>query len=105
MAKAHQEGNKLLADILDSTQLAIKVSLNSVYGFLGRNQGNLICKPLGQITTAVGRMLIEQSKEYAEGEFLDLVKSQELLKHKLSKQNIDLSSKERSQFLEAFRVS
>jgi len=62
MAQAQKDGNKLLADILDSTQLAIKVSLNSTYGFLGRGQGNLILKELGSIVTAVGRMLIEQSK-------------------------------------------
>ena len=46
MAQAQKDGNKLLADILDSTQLAIKVSLNSTYGFLGRGQGNLILKEL-----------------------------------------------------------
>jgi DNA polymerase elongation subunit (family B) len=63
MAQAQKDGNKLLADILDSTQLAIKVSLNSCYGFLGRGQGNLILKELGSIVTSVGRMLIEQSRD------------------------------------------
>jgi len=66
MVKAAADGNKLLESILDSTQLAIKVSLNSTYGFLGRGQGNLILKELGSIVTSVGRLLIEQTKEYAE---------------------------------------
>lgn len=81
MAQALQQGDKLLAEILDSTQLAIKVSLNSTYGFLGRCQGNLILKELGSIVTSVGRMLIEQSKEYAEGGFLHFVESNNLLNH------------------------
>lgn len=83
MAKAQMEGNKLLADILDSTQLAIKVSLNSTYGFLGRCQGNLILKELGSIVTSVGRMLIEQSKEYAEDEFLQWVRDNSLVTHEV----------------------
>ena len=83
MAKAAEENNKELEDILNSTQLAIKVSLNSTYGFLSRNRGNLICKPLGQLTTAVGRMLIVQSKEYAENVFCDYVKEHGLLKQKI----------------------
>lgn len=74
MKAAMEEGNQLLYDILDATQLSIKVSLNSSYGFLGRKQGNLVLKELGSIVTSVGRSLIEQSKEYAEGPFLDYIK-------------------------------
>lgn len=66
MEQAAKDGNKLLEDILNSVQLAIKISLNSTYGFLGRSQGNLILKELGSIVTAVGRNLIKQSKDYAE---------------------------------------
>ena len=102
MAKAAEEGNKLLEDILNSTQLAIKVSLNSTYGFLGRGQGNLILKELGSIVTAVGRMLIEQSKEYAEGPFLDYVKNNNLLKHKLEYKEYDLTEQEKSIVLKSF---
>lgn len=103
MAQALQNGNKHLADILDSTQLAIKISLNSVYGFLGRNQGNLICKPLGQITTALGRMLIEQSKEYAETPFLQHVKDANLLVHQLQTTSCTLDEKEQQDILQKFR--
>lgn len=85
MARARDSGDLLLADILDSTQLAIKVSLNSTYGYLGRCTGNLVLKELGSIVTSVGRMLIEQSKEYAEGEFLKYLKQNNVLTQTISK--------------------
>jgi DNA polymerase elongation subunit (family B) len=104
MAKAAAEGNKLLESILDSTQLAIKVSLNSTYGFLGRGQGNLILKELGSIVTSVGRMLIEQSKEYAEGPFLKYIKENNLLTYKLEYKSFDLSEREKQDVLKLFSV-
>lgn len=104
MAQAQKDGNKLLADILDSTQLAIKVSLNSTYGFLGRGQGNLILKELGSIVTAVGRMLIEQSKEYAEGDFLDYIRENNLLVQKLEKKVLELTEEEKTKVLKRFCV-
>lgn len=102
MAKAREEGKKELVEILDSTQLAIKVSLNSAYGFLGRAQGNLICKPLGQLTTAVGRMLIEQSKEYAEGQFLENVHKKGLLTQKITGKELNLNKSERALIMNKF---
>jgi DNA polymerase elongation subunit (family B) len=105
MEKASEEGNKLLEDILNSTQLAIKVSLNSTYGFVSRNRGNLILKPLGQLTTAIGRMLIEQSKEYAEGEFLDYVKENGVLKHRIKNKTVDFSDREKEKILKRFKVN
>ena len=104
MAKAAEENNKELEDILNSTQLAIKVSLNSTYGFLSRNRGNLICKPLGQLTTAVGRMLIVQSKEYAENVFSDYVKRHGLLKQRITTKKLELSAKEKEIVLKQFSV-
>jgi len=83
MAQAAENGDKLLEDILNSTQLAIKISLNSCYGFLGRRQGNLILKELGSIVTAVGRMLISQTKEYAEGPFLEYIRDNDLARQKI----------------------
>jgi DNA polymerase elongation subunit (family B) len=105
MAVAQQDGNKMLAAILDSTQLAIKVSLNSTYGFLGRCQGNLILKELGSIVTSVGRNLIEQSKEYAEGPFLQYVRDKKLLTHKLETKALDLSEKEQDRLLKRFKCT
>lgn len=104
MAKASEEGNKLLEDILNSTQLAIKVSLNSTYGFLGRGQGNLILKELGSIVTAVGRKLIQQSKEYSEGPFLDYIKEHGLLKQKIEYKQYDLSKGDIDIILEQYKV-
>lgn len=106
MAKAYESGNKLLEDILNSTQLAIKVSLNSVYGFVSRNQGNLIMKPLGQLTTAIGRMLIEQSKEYAEGEFSKYIIDNKLLNQEIKSIDISLlTDLEKNQILECFKIN
>ncbi len=104
MARAATEGNKLLESILDSTQLAIKVSLNSTYGFLGRGQGNLILKELGSIVTAVGRMLIEQSKEYAEGPFIDYIRENNLLKQKIEYRDYGLSEDEKRMVLKSFSI-
>ena len=104
MAQAAKDGNKLLEDILNSTQLAIKVSLNSTYGFLGRGQGNLILKELGSIVTAVGRMLIEQSKEYAEGMFLDYIKENNLLTQRLEYKQVELTEQEKTKILEKFSI-
>ncbi len=66
--------DKLLRDILDMQQLAIKISLNSVYGFMGRTKGNLVKGELGKLTTAVGRKLIEQSRDFVEQEYNNMVK-------------------------------
>jgi DNA polymerase delta subunit 1 len=104
MAKAAKDGNKLLESILDSTQLAIKVSLNSTYGFLGRGQGNLILKELGSIVTAVGRMLIESSKEYAEGEFLDYIRENNILTQKIEYKEYDLTKEEKQKVLSSFKI-
>jgi len=104
MAKAAEENNKELEDILNSTQLAIKVSLNSTYGFLSRNRGNLICKPLGQLTTAIGRMLIVQSKDYAEGAFLDYVKENKVLKHQIRLKKVEMSEREKDLVLKQFLI-
>jgi len=104
MAIANDSGDKLLADILDCTQLGIKISLNSCYGFLGRRVGDLILKELGSIVTSVGRQLIEQSKEYAENDFLDFVKKNNILTQKITQKTYDLTSKEKDTFLKHFQV-
>jgi DNA polymerase elongation subunit (family B) len=105
MAKAAADGNKLLESILDSTQLAIKVSLNSTYGFLGRGQGNLILKELGSIVTSVGRLLIEQTKEYAEGPFLEYIKESGVSSQRLEYQDYKLSDEEKRLVLKQFSIN
>ena len=108
MAKAAEDGDKLLEDILNQTQQAVKVSLNSCYGFLGRSQGNLILKELGSIVTAVGRKLIQQSKSYSEGPFLDYVKDNNLLKQTITfKEDLirDIPNDEKNIILSQFKTS
>lgn len=104
MFKAQAEGDNLLADILSGQEKGIKVSLNSIFGFLSRNRGNLIMKPLGQLTTAIGRMLIEQSKEYAEGPFLEYVRENNLVTYQLGTKEVQLTEKERKEVIKRFKV-
>lgn len=104
MNVALQENNKLLAEILDATQLAIKVSLNSTYGFLGRCQGNLILKELGSIVTSVGRTLIEQSKNYAETTFSNYIRENNLITYTLKEKDIStISEEDKELLLEKFK--
>jgi len=108
MAKAAEKGDKLLEEILNQTQQSVKVSLNSAYGFLGRSQGNLILKELGSIVTSVGRKLIQQSKSYSEGPFLDYVKNNNLLKQTITfKENLikDIPNDEKDIILSQFKTS
>lgn len=56
-----------MKDVYNGKQLALKVSCNSVYGFTGcGDTGMLPCKPIAEVTTTVGRGMIEQSKEFSE---------------------------------------
>ena len=49
-------------------------------------------------------MLIEQSKEYAEGEFLKYIKENGVLKQKIEMQKLDYSEKEKEMILKRFKV-
>ena len=104
MAKALEDGDKLLADILESTQLAIKVSLNSCYGFLGRRQGNLVLKELGSIVTAVGRQLIETSRDYAENEFLQYVLDNKVITQKIVPKEYNYTKEQKEILLKQFKM-
>jgi DNA polymerase delta subunit 1 len=53
-------------DVLDGFQLAMKVSMNSIYGFTGANLGRLPEKRIAAATTAEGRRMIQACKEYVE---------------------------------------
>lgn len=53
-----------LKEVFNKCQLAVKVSMNSVYGFLA---GPMLChKPIAATVTAVGRMMIEDTKKFME---------------------------------------
>lgn len=52
-----------LKAVLDGRQLALKISANSVYGFTGAQIGQLPCLQISSSTTAVGREMIEKTRE------------------------------------------
>lgn len=54
------------AMVLNGKQLAIKVTMNSVYGFTGASNGMLPCKPIAASVTAKGREMIEITSKMAE---------------------------------------
>jgi len=51
-------------EIYNKCQLAVKVSMNSVYGFLAAHK--LPCKPIAATVTAVGRRMIQSTKDFME---------------------------------------
>lgn len=53
-----------LKEVYNKCQLAVKVSMNSVYGFLAAPM--LRCKPIAATVTAIGRKMIENTKEFME---------------------------------------
>lgn len=55
-----------MKSVLNGKQLAIKVSMNSLYGFCGAIKGFLPCKPIAESITAIGRELILFSKNKVE---------------------------------------
>jgi DNA polymerase delta subunit 1 len=52
--------------VLNGVQLAIKVSMNSIYGFTGARYGRLPNKRIAASVTATGRKMIDHSKRCAE---------------------------------------
>ena len=70
-AKTEEEKSTLSMqyDVLDGFQLAMKVSMNSIYGFTGANLGRLPEKRIAAATTAEGRRMIQACKEYVESTY------------------------------------
>jgi DNA polymerase delta subunit 1 len=52
--------------IHDGKQLAYKVVMNSVYGTTGANFGPVACKAISETTTARGRQMIIETKDFCE---------------------------------------
>lgn len=71
MAKAD---NPTLKNILDKRQLAVKVSMNSIYGFTAANV--LPAKEIAQTITSTGRKMIEACKEYTMTKLQDQLQAQ-----------------------------
>jgi len=55
--------------VLNAKQLAIKVSMNSIYGFTGATVGALPCLEISQSVTGCGRLMIEQTQYHAKNMF------------------------------------
>lgn len=64
MKKAYKSGDIPLGDVYDKCQAAVKVTMNSIYGFLAAQ--TLPCVRIAATVTALGRDMISQSKEYTE---------------------------------------
>jgi len=69
MKAAKQAGDTNLADVLNGKQLAIKVTMNSVYGFTGATNGFMPMKIIASCVTARGRQLIDQTKSFCESHY------------------------------------
>ncbi|KAA6361977.1 MAG: putative DNA polymerase delta catalytic subunit, partial [Streblomastix strix] len=52
--------------VLNGRQLALKIVANSVYGFTGAQVGKLPCLEISQSVTAIGREMIDRTKNYVE---------------------------------------
>ena len=55
--------------VLNAKQLAIKVTMNSIYGFTGATVGALPCLEISQSVTGCGRQMIEETQNYAKTHF------------------------------------
>ena len=69
MADAKKRGDAFMTAVYDGKQLAIKVSMNSVYGFFGATNGFLPCAPIAAAVTSIGRDMILQTKHFVESTY------------------------------------
>ena len=60
---------EFLYQVKDGFQLAMKVSMNSIYGFTGASVGRLPDKRIAAAVTASGRRMIQECKEYVESTY------------------------------------
>jgi DNA polymerase delta subunit 1 len=75
LAKSRKDAKKKMAEatnsferaIYDKLQLAYKVSMNSVYGFLAAHM--LRCKPIAATVTTIGRRMIDHTKKSVEAKY------------------------------------
>ena len=65
----NQEKDPFIKTVLNAKQLAIKVSMNSIYGFTGAVVGVLPCLEISQSVTGCGRQMIEQTCTLARERF------------------------------------
>lgn len=63
------EKDNFKKQLLNSKQLALKISCNSVYGFTGSKTGKMGCWPIAACTTTIGRQMIDDTKEAVETKY------------------------------------
>lgn len=74
MKEAYDRGDKLMEGIYNGKQLAQKVVLNSIYGFVGAEEAGLLpCKPIGMCVTSTGRKMIEKTASFAQSYYSSTV--------------------------------
>ena len=74
MKAAAAKGDTVRESVMDSRQLALKVSANSIYGFTGvalRSGGKLPLFEASESTTAEGRKALKASAKYVEDHYAD----------------------------------
>lgn len=67
--------------VLNGRQLAIKVSMNSVYGFLAAQ--TIQCKPIAACVTTRGRQMIDETIFFVENNFVKIAKLRKLIDENL----------------------
>jgi DNA polymerase elongation subunit (family B) len=68
MKKAYRENDIELANVYNTSQLAVKVTMNSIYGFLGAHM--LPAKKIAATVTALGREMIGNTKDFLETNYM-----------------------------------
>lgn len=66
LMKLHKD-DVFLKEVYNKCQLAVKVSMNSIYGFLAAPM--LKCKPIAATVTAIGRNMIKDTKQFMEANY------------------------------------
>lgn len=69
--KTEKDAFKIM--VMNGFQLALKVSANSIYGFLTAQ--TLQCEPIGACVTALGREMIKQTKSFSDHNFSEVVQT------------------------------
>lgn len=64
-----REKDPIRLTVLDKQQNGIKVSNNSLYGFIGASNGRMSCKPAAAAVTAWGRKYIQTVNEYLKSKY------------------------------------
>ena len=64
----------------------------------------MVLKELGSIVTAVGRKLIETSRDYAENDFLEHVKNENIVTQKLVPKVYNYSNEQKEILLNSYLV-